>query len=314
METNYLQKYNKYRQKYRQLSKYRQKYKASWYNIGGSQSQVVDITEERKQMIGSTIAELTPSELKYVDHKLNQYINVHNMDGKTNEFILPNYVTVNELRSEIAQFNAVPKNSVKLFISGNEDDLSNKLPITLVPPHIFMLIKPIDERKILTILYDDTSRRRKWAISTNWKSAKPINTWYGVYPNDEGNVVKLLLPHNKLIDRIPTELGYLSSLTMLYLNNNKLSGPIPKELGLLSNLIKLELSHNELTGEIPTELADLSSIIHLNLSYNYLTGEIPTTFCNFAEVVIILRGPNNRFSNIEQLKSCSDPSSKFIFH
>ncbi|CAM9819703.1 unnamed protein product, partial [Ectocarpus fasciculatus] len=46
---------------------------------------------------------------------------------------------------------------------------------------------------------------------------------------------------------IPTELGSLKTLRILYLDGNGLTGSIPKELGSLVKLEKSNLSGNKLT-------------------------------------------------------------------
>ena len=59
---------------------------------------------------------------------------------------------------------------------------------------------------------------------------------------------------NRLVGRIPPELGDLASLEHLDLAVNELSGPLPPELGRLGNLRILSLAVNELSGPLPPEL------------------------------------------------------------
>jgi len=75
---------------------------------------------------------------------------------------------------------------------------------------------------------------------------------------------------------IPTEIGELTSLRYLILGNNALTGTIPTEIGLLSSLQNLDLTGNDLTGEIPTQVGGLTSLTTLILKENALIGTIPT--------------------------------------
>jgi hypothetical protein len=56
---------------------------------------------------------------------------------------------------------------------------------------------------------------------------------------------------------IPTELGLLSRLSILWLFNNSLTGTIPTELALLTNLQELFLESNLLNGTVPDAVCAL---------------------------------------------------------
>ena len=60
--------------------------------------------------------------------------------------------------------------------------------------------------------------------------------------------------NNQLSGKIPSELGDLSSLTLLYLSQNRLTGDVPSELGNLGKLEGLFLYSNQLTGCVPANL------------------------------------------------------------
>ena len=79
---------------------------------------------------------------------------------------------------------------------------------------------------------------------------------------------------------IPSEIGNLDSLEMLWLEENALTGPIPPEIGNLQKLIYLILNHNQLSGSIPDEMGNLSSLQILKINNNQLTGMIPDSLCN----------------------------------
>ncbi len=64
------------------------------------------------------------------------------------------------------------------------------------------------------------------------------------------NLYHLNLPDNALIGNIPSEIGELDKLEVLYLNQNQLSGEIPISIYDLSNLNYLSFTDNQLTGGI----------------------------------------------------------------
>ena len=68
----------------------------------------------------------------------------------------------------------------------------------------------------------------------------------------------------------------MTSLTSLHISGNSLSGPIPSELGLLSSMEALYFSTNTLSGHIPSELGILSNMEFLFLNSNSLSGTIPS--------------------------------------
>ena len=123
-----------------------------------------------------------------------------------------------------------------------------------------------------------------WTKNTNWGSAAPLDSWYRVETNRDGNVTVLGLYSNGLSGTIPGELGSLTNLEWLQLNENQLTGAIPTELGSLANLTLLWLNENQLTGEIPTVLGNLTNLTGLSLDDNQLTGEIPTELGNLTNL------------------------------
>ena len=58
----------------------------------------------------------------------------------------------------------------------------------------------------------------------------------------------------------------------LSLRSNRLIGRIPSELGLLTKLVSMKLDRNGLTGTLPTSLGNLLSLTVLNVDNNHLMG------------------------------------------
>ena len=98
------------------------------------------------------------------------------------------------------------------------------------------------------------------------------NRLVGRIPPELGDLTKLetlSLRRNELSGRLPPELGKLVNLKTLWLSGNRLTGSLPPELGKLANLRDLELGGNRLTGSLPPELGDLTRLERLNLAISY---------------------------------------------
>lgn len=130
------------------------------------------------------------------------------------------------------------------------------------------------DRAALVALYNATDGEN-WFFQRNWLSDEPIGQWHGVVVNADGRVSELTLGGINLNGDIPSDLGDLEALTLLWLDYNDLSGQIPPELGRLTYLKSLDLGSNDLSGEIPPELGRLTNLRFLDLADNDLSGEIP---------------------------------------
>ena len=147
----------------------------------------------------------------------------------------------------------------------------------------------------LVELYDSTDGDN-WTNNTNWNSG-PVSTWYGVNVYN-GRVRDLNLYNNNLNGTIPSSIGNLSSLQILYLDNNQLRGSIPPEIGNLSNLTYLFLYSNQLTGSIPPEIGNLSNLQLLYLFNNQLTGSIPPEIGNLSNLIYLYLADNQLTGSI----------------
>ena len=156
----------------------------------------------------------------------------------------------------------------------------NVITIEISPPngtpthtYTVTIFRAEGDRATLTALYNSAGGA-SWTDKTNWGSpTEPLNTWFGVEADSNGNVTVLELPGNNLSGTLPAALGSLTSLTTLDLSDNQLSGTIP-DLTALTQLQTLNLSDNQLSGTIP-DLAALTQLQTLNLSANQLSRPIP---------------------------------------
>ncbi|KAJ1294679.1 hypothetical protein BS78_01G164300 [Paspalum vaginatum] len=121
----------------------------------------------------------------------------------------------------------------------------------------------------------------------------------GTIPSDIGSLIglKVLWIQNTSISgAIPESIGKLANLTELNLDNNGLSGLIPSSVGNLTKLIKMSASSNHLEGSIPKSFGKLSSLISLDFSRNYLNGSIPKELFELPSLSLILDLSHNSLS------------------
>lgn len=90
------------------------------------------------------------------------------------------------------------------------------------------------------------------------------------------NLKEFVLGSNLITGAIPSGIGDLANLSVLYLDNNMLSGHIPASIGKLRSMFALNLSKNRLSGEIPASIGDnWAQLTELYLQENSLSGAIP---------------------------------------
>ena len=128
----------------------------------------------------------------------------------------------------------------------------------------FVLAQSEDEFAALVSLYYSTSGP-DWAQP--WDLGKPVSEWEGVGLED-GHVVEIHLPFNRLQGELPDKFYQLRHLKRLNLAYNKLRGPLSSQWKKLQSLQELRLSQNELSGAIPAGLKKLKSLKALYLADN----------------------------------------------
>ncbi|CAJ2645995.1 unnamed protein product [Trifolium pratense] len=99
----------------------------------------------------------------------------------------------------------------------------------------------------------------------------------GPLPSQLGNLTKLeilYLANINLIGNIPDSIGNLISIKNFDLSQNSLSGKIPETISGMKNVEKIVLFDNNLSGEIPQGLTNLTNLFLLDLSQNTLTGKL----------------------------------------
>jgi len=132
----------------------------------------------------------------------------------------------------------------------------------------------INDSLALVYLYDSTGGSN-WTNHTNWLTAAPISSWFGITVA-AGRVTWVSLGQNNLNGKIPYSIGNLTSLEVLYFYDDFLKGSIPSSIGKLTKLKWLALDNNHLTGHIPASFGKLINLETVFMINNQLTGAIPS--------------------------------------
>ena len=114
---------------------------------------------------------------------------------------------------------------------------------TAVPTATVQSGSPSPERTALTALYEATGGQ-DWKANDGWLGDDSPDQWQRVATDEEGRVTSLDLGSNRLNGEIPTELGDLSNLKLLFINDNNLTGALPQSLTGLSALESFSFHNN----------------------------------------------------------------------
>lgn len=133
------------------------------------------------------------------------------------------------------------------------------------------------QRYVLAVLYYSTAPEG-WNKRFNWLSGKHECEWSdggGIRSCTKNKQVTDISLWNNLQGTLPSEIGYLTKLEVLYLARNKLQGTIPTEIGKLTALTYLGLQHNSFHGSFPSSvLGNLTKLNTVYLERNDFTGTI----------------------------------------
>ena len=169
-----------------------------------------------------------------------------------------------------------PVGLVKVVGNGSASVSASAGPVKATVP----VTVDADDRAVLLEFYKALGGDG-WTRNANWGTEAPLDEWYGVTTDAEGNVTELIMGENGLTGMLPGTMGMLETLEILYLiDNSDMTGPIPPQIGDLPKLWCLALYYNGLTGPIPKELGNLAELEILHLSNNRLTGPIPPELGN----------------------------------
>lgn len=110
---------------------------------------------------------------------------------------------------------------------------------------------------------------------------------FGSVPSELGNMegMRLLYLHgNSLTYSVPTELGRFRYPSIVLLNDNSLTGLLPTEMGNWKSATKIEMQGNFFFSSVPTELGSLSSaprpVLAREGGGNAWFGTVPVELCD----------------------------------
>ena len=119
----------------------------------------------------------------------------------------------------------------------------------------------------LLCIYLDTGGETFWLTNTNWDTAEPLSTWFGVTVDPANNrVSELKLPSNNVTGDIPDDINNLTALQELDVSDNKITH-IP-DLTNLFSLFRLIVNKNRLET-LP--ITATSTLLDLKCEDNRLT-------------------------------------------
>lgn len=137
-------------------------------------------------------------------------------------------------------------------------------------------------------------------------------TRVGVSCNGSQKVQSIFLPYMNLAGAIPSEIGYLNSLTTLTLAGNRIRGEMPQSLARLTKLQDLILYDNDdLQGKLPEWLPRLTSLQHLHLAGTSMEGSLPAKMNGLKNLEFINFEGTDVDGNLNNLKDM--PKLKGIF-
>ncbi len=149
---------------------------------------------------------------------------------------------------------------------------------------LFTIDGQLPERKAdslaLVALYDNCNGAN-WINNTNWKSAEPIENWFGITCYN-GRVTEIDLTNNGLTNDLPAQLGNCDNVWSLILRGNSLT-TVPQSIGNMRNLQTLHLGNNNLTV-LPDEIGLLTNLMMFSVSGNQLTS-LPNSIGSFANLL-----------------------------
>lgn len=172
------------------------------------------------------------------------------------------------------------------YLLASQDDVTTSTILVATLPQTV----PQNERDALIAIYNATNGNN-WLNNTNWNTAEPESSWYGITV-ENNRVEGIDLTGNNLTGIIPPEIGDLTELVRLSFFVNDITGEVPTEIWSLSKLktlwIGLQASKQfTLTNGIPPEISNLQQLEWLNVAGIALTQPLQPELFNLPNFAIL---------------------------
>ena len=132
------------------------------------------------------------------------------------------------------------------------------------------------QRATLEAIYSTTDGRNwRHGWDTSSQSDPCMHKWYGVQCDDYGNIIKLVLPQNRMKGPVPDRFDLLVKLEVLDLSFNQLQQNLPKSIATIRTLKHINVQSNYFNGLVPEDLGNMDNLSLLDISLNNFEGDVP---------------------------------------
>jgi len=171
------------------------------------------------------------------------------------------------------------------------------------------------ERYVMAVFFYSTGGPKDWTDRHKFMSEEHLCAWFTSKNLNDGEVVaiglscdndlrveEILMPKNKLVGSLPTEMGHLEKMHFLDLKDNQLEGSIPDELERWTSMEFFDVRRNGLAGPIPNWIGqNWKSLKELALAQNFFSGTIPASMEGLHELRTLSLSDNEIEDSISKL-------------
>jgi len=171
------------------------------------------------------------------------------------------------------------------------------------------------ERYVMAVFFYATGGPKDWVERHKFMSEEHLCAWFSSKKLDDGEVVaigvscdidlridEILIPKNKLVGSLPTEMGHLEKMHFLDLKDNELDGSIPDELERWTNMEFFDVRRNGMGGTIPHWIGEnWKPLKELGLAQNFFSGTIPPSMSGLHELRTLSLSDNEIQDSLSKL-------------
>ncbi|KAH7824775.1 putative leucine-rich repeat containing protein [Monocercomonoides exilis] len=154
----------------------------------------------------------------------------------------------------------------------------------------------INQKDLLLSFYTATEGE-KWFDHSGWATEEDYCTWKGITCDENKFVTGIALQGNNLGGTLPSNFGYLSSISSLDLSHNHISGPLPISMVNMKSLAAIGLRQNNFSGPFPLHLREAKNLMFAHLDFNNFEGPLPEGILHMKQLKVLgltnnkLKGP-----------------------